>query len=226
MGDVQSVVDSFLQALEVKRSFVAAHARRVAAYAVRLATQYGLAPHVVESIRIGALLHDTGKLLVPVRILTKPGRLTEREWLELRAHPDKGMELLERARLDERAREIVLHHHERHDGKGYPDALRGEEIAWPVRIVSVMDSFDALTSPREYRAALSVDAARALISREAGTRFCPWVVSGFLSLPAALLDPRSTDVQPDYYLPDGLPETASVHATRAWTAPSIARHPR
>ncbi len=218
MGDIQAVVDAYLRALEAKRSFVAAHARRVSTYAVRLATQYGLAADVVESIRLGALLHDVGKLLVPVRILTKPGRLNDNEWIELRGHPDKGIELLERVGLDDRVRDIVLHHHERHDGKGYPDALNGGEIAWAVRIVSVVDSFDALTSPREYRTALSVDAARALLSREAGTRFCPWVVSGFLSLPGALLEPGSADAHPDYYFPDGLPEMSAVHATRTWTA--------
>jgi HD-GYP domain-containing protein (c-di-GMP phosphodiesterase class II) len=218
MGDIQAVVDAFLQALGSRRSFVAGHARRVSAYAVRLATQYGLAADVVESIRVGALLHDAGKLLVPVRILTKPGRLTKREWVELRAHPDKGIDLLERVGLGDHTRDIVLHHHERQDGKGYPDGLTGSEIPWPVRIVSVMDAFDALTSPREYRAALSVDAARALISREAGTRFCPWVVSGFLSLPGTALGSGSVDAHPDSYLPDGLPEMASLHATRAWMA--------
>ncbi len=217
MGDIQAVVEAFLQALEAKRSFVAEHARRVSTYAVRLATQYGLAADAIETIRLGALLHDIGKLLVPVRILTKPGRLNDDEWVELRAHPDKGLGLLERIGLDDRVRDIVLHHHERHDGKGYPDGLKGSEIAWAVRIVSVVDSFDALTSPREYRAALSVDAARALISREAGTRFCPWVVSGFLSLPVTLLEPGSADAHPDYYLPDGLPEMSSLHATRLWT---------
>lgn len=218
MEDIQAVADGFLQALEAKRSFVVAHSRRVATYAVRLATQYGLAADVVENIRLGALLHDVGKLLIPVRVLTKSGRLSDDEWVEVRSHPDRGIELLERVVLDEATRDIVLHHHERHDGKGYPDGVDGRRISWPVRIVSVVDSFDALTSPREYRTALSVEAARALISREAGVRFCPWVVSGFLSLPAALLEPGSTDANPDFYFPDGLPEMSSVHATRTWTA--------
>ncbi len=212
------IIDTFLKALEARRSVVAAHGRRVSAFAVRLATQYGLAPDVVESVRVGALLHDAGKLLVPECILTKPGRLNEREWVELRSHPDKGLDLLERVGLDDRMREIVLHHHERYDGKGYPDGLVGSAIPWAVRIVAVMDAFDALTSPREYRAALSVDAARALISREAGTRFCPWVVSGFLSLPASLLDHGSADSHPACYVPDNLPVASSIHATRVWTA--------
>ncbi len=218
MADIQVVVDTFLQALEAKRSFVADHARRVSIYAVRLASLYGLPPDIVESIRLGALLHDVGKLMVPVHILTKPSRLDESEWIEMREHPDKGIELLGRTGLDDRTRDIILHHHERHDGKGYPDGLRGDEIAWYVRIVSVLDSFDALTSPREYRAALSIDGARALISREAGTRFCPWVVSGFLSLPTALLEPGSTEASADTYFPDGFPQMSALLATRTWLA--------
>jgi len=217
MRDIQASVNSFFRAFEVKRGFVAAHARRVSAYAVRLAAQYGLGPDVIESIRIGALLHDAGKLLVPESILRKPGRLNESEWVELRAHPDKGIELVERIALDDRSRDIVLHHHERVDGKGYPDGLKGDEISWPARIVSVMDALDALTSPREYRPRLSVDAARALICREAGTRFCPWVVSGLLSLPASLLEFDSDPSRRQFYLPDGLPLPSAVDATRTWS---------
>ncbi len=216
MRDLQASVNDFLQAFEAKRAFVAAHARRVSTYAVRLATQYGLASDVIESIRIGALLHDAGKLLVPVSILRKPGRLSEREWVELRAHPDKGIELVERIALDNCSRDIVLHHHERYDGKGYPDGLKGQEISWPARIVSVMDALDALTSPREYRTRLSVEAACALICREAGTRFCPWVVSGLLSLPPSLLQPDTAEARRQFYLPDGLPQSSSIRATRAW----------
>jgi HD-GYP domain-containing protein (c-di-GMP phosphodiesterase class II) len=216
MHDIQTTVNGFLEAFEAKRGFVAAHARRVSSYSVRLATQYGLPQDMIDSIRIGALLHDAGKLLVPVSILRKPGRLTEREWIELRAHPDKGIELVERIALDDRSRDIVLHHHERYDGKGYPDGLKGSEISWAARIVSVMDALDALTSPREYRERLSVEAACALICREAGTRFCPWVVSGLLSLPASALKPDTGAARRQFYLPDGLPQASAMRATRAW----------
>jgi putative nucleotidyltransferase with HDIG domain len=215
--EMHPIVDGFLAMLEAKRPHVAGHARRVSTYAVRLATQYGLAPDVIDSIRVGALLHDLGKLLVPMRILTKPGRLTHTEWVELRAHPDKGISLLERGGLDPDTLKIILHHHERIDGRGYPDGMAGREIPWAVRIVGVMDALDALTSPREYREALSVDAARALIAREAGTRFCPWVVSGLLSLPTALLVPGTADGG-GVYLPDGFPQFAAAAATEAWAA--------
>ncbi|MGE5361886.1 MAG: HD-GYP domain-containing protein [Bacteroidales bacterium] len=217
MSELQPIVDAFLQSFEVRRPFVVSHARRVSTYAVRLATQYGLGADVIENIRVGALLHDAGKILIPSRILTKPGRLNQYEWVELRTHPDKGLELLERVGLNAEMRDIVLHHHERFDGRGYPDGLSGVQIPWSVRIVSVMDSFDALTSTREYRERLTPGAARALIAREAGTRFCPWVVAGFLSLPLALLEPGPEAPCPDSYLPEGRPEASSMHATQVWT---------
>jgi putative nucleotidyltransferase with HDIG domain len=218
MSELQPMIDAFLRSLEVRRPLVVSHARRVSTYAVRLATQYGLAADVVENIRVGALLHDAGKMLISSRILTKPGRLNEREWVELRTHPDRGLELLDRIALNPQMRDIVLHHHERFDGRGYPDGLSGVQIPWAVRIVSVMDSFDALTSAREYRERLTPDGARALIAREAGTRFCPWVVAGFLSLPLALLEPGPLAPCPDFYLPEGRPEPSSMHATQIWTA--------
>jgi putative nucleotidyltransferase with HDIG domain len=207
-------------ALRQKRPFVADHCYRVSIYAVRLASQYGLSANAIETIQVGALLHDIGKLLVPLRILNKPERLGEREWLQLKSHPDMGVELAERWGLAHEVSEIILHHHERHDGFGYPDRLRGKEVSWPVRIVSVMDSFDALTSPREYRKARSPEAARALIAREAGTRSCPWVVNGLLSLPLSLLQPPPQDM-PMRYFADGVPWPSSIHATEAW-APTIA----
>jgi putative nucleotidyltransferase with HDIG domain len=207
---------TLVAALEARRPAVAAHSRRVAAYATRLASQYGLAPRTIDAIGAGALLHDIGKLLVPLRILQKAGRLTAREWGELRTHPEVGVELVDRAGLADDVCEIVLYHHERHDGLGYPDRLSGPAIQWAVRIVSVMDTFDALTSAREYRRPLSVDAARALIAREAGRRFCPWVVSGLLSMPVSLLGPGGS-AGDRLYLPDGRPDPAAITATVVWT---------
>jgi putative nucleotidyltransferase with HDIG domain len=209
--------DNLFDAFQAKRPFVADHCYRVSVYAVRLANQYGLSADAIETIRVGALLHDVGKLLIPLGVLNKPGRLREREWLELKSHPDMGVELAERSGMSPEICEIVLHHHERYDGTGYPDRLRGNQVMWPVRIVSVMDSFDALTSPREYRKALHPEEARALIAREAGMRFCPWIVSGLLSLPLSFLQPPAADM-PSQYFADGVPPPAALTATEAWTA--------
>ncbi len=205
-----------MSAMEARCPAVAAHCRRVSLYSVRLATQYGLDAETVEAIRVGGLLHDLGKLEVPPRLLDKPGRLTEREWHRLRRHPETGLALVDRLGFGSRVAEIVLYHHERFDGSGYPDSLAADHIPWPVRIVSVMDAFDALTSPRPYRAALSFDAARSLLAREAGTRYCPWVVAGLLSLPPALLRPG--DSEPSHHCrPDGCPSPAALlNATQAW----------
>jgi putative nucleotidyltransferase with HDIG domain len=218
MSDLQASVEGLLRGVAAKRPLVECHARRVSTYAVRLAVHYGLGADLIEDIRVGALLHDIGKLLVPGRILGKPGRLTDREWVELRTHPDKGLELLERTGLTPAMRDIVLHHHERFDGRGYPDGLSGGQIAWPVRLVSIMDSFDALTSSREYREPLSSEAARALIAREAGTRFCPWVVAGFLSLPLGLLQPGVASPPPDCYCHDWRHQGPAVHASPSFAA--------
>jgi putative nucleotidyltransferase with HDIG domain len=195
--------DAVLAALEKKRPEVAAHSRRVSAYSVRLAVQFGLADDVVETIRIGALLHDVGKMLTPSRILEKPGRPNAREWKELRLHPELGAEICHRSGFDDEVLAIVLHHHERCDGSGYPDRLAHPAIPYSVRIVAVMDTFDALTSSRDYRDRLSVPAARTLIARAAGAKYCPWVASGLLALPVEMLQPGRGDAPDDVRHPQG-----------------------
>ena len=210
--------DTLIGVLEAINPAVALHCRRVSAFSVRLAMQYGLPAEMIETIRVGALLHDAGKLLIPPRLLTKPGRLTKREWNQLRSHPELGSELVKRLGFTDDVAEIVLYHHEHPDGTGYPDGLTGGTIRWAVRIVSIMDAFDALTSPRAYRQALSFDAARSLLAREAGTKFCPWVVAGLLSLPRPLLEPGRGGLLPPY-VPDGCPNQAASEATEAWSAP-------
>lgn len=182
-------VDTVLAALDRHRPDVAAHSRRVATYAVRLAAQYGLDADTMETIRVGALLHDVGKLLVPARILAKPSRPNAREWEQLRIHPMLGMDIAHRAGFDDEVCAIVLYHHERFDGAGYPDGLGGTSIPFTARLVGAIDAFDAVTSQRDYRERLSVESARQMIARDAGTKFCPWIVSGLLALPPAMLMP-------------------------------------
>jgi putative nucleotidyltransferase with HDIG domain len=153
-------VDTILDVMDTQQPSVASHCRRVAAYGVQLAVQYGLPSETVETIRVGGLLHDVGKMMVAPDILTKPGRLTEQEWRALQNHPEYGFDMAERLGFESQVLDIILYHHERNDSSGYPDGLNGHSIPWTVRIVSVMDAFDALTSPRAYRAALSIEAAR------------------------------------------------------------------
>jgi len=200
-GMLQTVlarVESVLVTLEKMRPEVAAHSSRVAAYSVRLASQYGFDAGTIETIRMGALLHDVGKLLVPSRVLDKPGRPNAREWRDLKIHTELGMEIAHRCGFDVDVCSIVLSHHERYDGSGYPDGVGKDHIHFTVRIVSVMDTFDALTSSRDYRERLTVDAARTLIARGAGSQFCPWVVSGLLAMPPQMLNlgPAGTRMAP------------------------------
>jgi putative nucleotidyltransferase with HDIG domain len=210
-------VDAVLATLDVKRPTVAAHCRRVSAYAVQLARTYGVSDQTVETIRVGGLLHDVGKLMIPAAILSKPGRLTEREWHTLQSHPEHGFDLVRRLGFDDGVTDIVLYHHERLDSSGYPDGLTGDAIPWGVRVVSVMDAFDALTSPRTYRDALSVEAAWTVLARESVGRYCPWAVAGLLSIPRTLLAAIAHG-ETGMYRPEGNPGPDVVHeVTVPWT---------
>ena len=208
-------LETLLSLLDAERPLVAAHSRRVATYAVRLAAQYGVSPRALEAVRVGALLHDVGKLAVPSRILEKSGRLSSREHRELEIHPQVGVELVNRLGVEHEVCQIILYHHERWDGGGYPDRLAGRDIDWAARIVSVADVFDALTSAREHQQPLSTAAARARIVRGAGKQFCPWIVSALLSLPDSVLDSTSADSRPGFQ-PDGCVRPNALAATRAW----------
>lgn len=208
-------VEHLLNMLETQRPQVAEHSRRVSMLAVGLASQYGMSPQAIESIRTGALLHDVGKLFVAPRILEKGMKLSRREWEELAGHPEVGVELADRAGATHGACEIILFHHERYDGQGYPDRMANSAIPWTVRIVSVMDAFDMLTSLSAYREPLSIDGARTFIVRRAGTQFCPWVVSGLISMPASMLDTSSIGPR-KLCVPDGLAARDVLAATQAF----------
>lgn len=210
-------LESLLDALKDKRPQVALHSRRVAQYAVMLAAHCGLGMDLVEKIRLGALLHDVGKLLVPAAILNKVGTLSRRQEQELRIHPDLGVELAGRAGLPDEVCRIILHHHERHDGQGYPDRRVGADTPIAIRIVSVMNAFDFLVHPPGEGRPCSVEQARTRIAGEAGTRFCPWAVSGLLALPASLLH-LAPDEHAGPFMPDGRPDPCGLLATRRWVA--------
>lgn len=208
-------LESLTDALKAKRPLVADHSLRVSRYSVRLAMQYGVSQEAVESVRLGALLHDVGKLLVPMAILMKTGRLSRRQEEELKIHPDLGVELAARAGMRDEVCRIILHHHERYDGLGYPDRKSGSDLHWTARIVAVMNAFDALVSPRGGQRPCSVNEALTRIARHAGFQFCPWIVSGLLSLPSTLLQLPTEHATPSYK-PDGRPDPVAMLATQAW----------
>jgi HD-GYP domain-containing protein (c-di-GMP phosphodiesterase class II) len=163
-------VNALLEELAAHSREVRAHGLDVAVLSIGIAQSLGMDELRITRLARAALLHDVGKRHVPVEILQKPGRLTEAEWEIVRRHPMTGHRTLVDEGLVAEAR-IVLHHHERVDGGGYPTGRAGEDIPLESRILSVADSFDAMTSERPYRRAMSVDAAIDELRSHAGTQF-------------------------------------------------------
>jgi HD-GYP domain-containing protein (c-di-GMP phosphodiesterase class II) len=165
-------VRALMERLADKDTSTEAHTRRVATLAVALGERLGLSPGRLRSLAIGGLLHDMGKLSVPTPILQKPGPLDEEEYAQIKLHPEKGQELLnELGGFDASVRRLVLDHHERLDGTGYPRGLGGDELDLSTRILAICDVYDALVSPRIYRSAWSEEQALAHLRDRAGTAF-------------------------------------------------------
>lgn len=167
-------------ALEAKDHYTRGHSERVAALSRRVASTLGLAPAVVDLVGQAGLLHDIGKIGVPEAILKKPGPLSPEEWQIMRAHPVIGAQIVAPFEFFQGAARVIRHHHERWDGSGYPEGLAREDIPLEARIVAVADVFDALTSARSYRAALSRDAACAFLAQEAGRTLDETIVAALL----------------------------------------------
>jgi HD-GYP domain-containing protein (c-di-GMP phosphodiesterase class II) len=177
---VRSLLASFSAALETRDPYLRGHSARVTAIAEALARRLGWRDDRLEALRLGGSLHDVGKIAVDTRVLRKRGPLTDAELAEIRAHPTAGARLLEGVEGFQSALPYVRHHHERWDGTGYPDGLAGEEIPIEARLLGVADAFDAMTSDRSYRPALSVDQALAELQRCAGSQFDPELAEAFV----------------------------------------------
>ncbi len=173
---------SLSSAIEARDPYTRGHSLRVTALAEAVARWLGWTESPLETLRIGGALHDVGKLTVPARILSKPGPLTVDELDAIRTHPAAGARLIEPIRSVRRALPYVLHHHERWDGHGYPHGLRGTAIPVEARVLSVADAFDAMTSGRPYRQALSSQDALRELDRCAGCQFDPELTHAFLTV--------------------------------------------
>jgi HD-GYP domain-containing protein (c-di-GMP phosphodiesterase class II) len=173
---------SLVRAVEVKDTYTHGHSQRTARLAVELGLSMGLAPDQLRVIARGAYLHDVGKIGIPDSILNKPDKLTPDEWAVIQTHPQLGYELAAAAPSLHEALPVILHHHERIDGNGYPTGLRGTEIPLEARVVAVADVWDALTSDRAYRPGWSAEMALAHIRDGAGTHFDPQVVDALVRL--------------------------------------------
>ena len=169
-------IEALALAIEAKDHTTRDHLDRVQYYAVEVGKDLGLSESELEALRAAAVLHDIGKLAVPEHIISKPGKLTREEFEKMKIHPLVGAEILERVRFPYPVTPIVRSHHERWDGAGYPDGLRGTSIPIGARILSVVDCLDALASDRQYRRALPLDEAMNRVAAESGTAFDPQVV--------------------------------------------------
>lgn len=184
--DLLTVAMALTQAVEAKDSYTEGHLHRVSEYAVSVGSRLGLRGHDLEMLHFASLLHDIGKIGVPEHVLGKEGPLDEFEAEVMKRHPAIGARILEKLDLLKDAAPIVLHHQERYDGDpdatypGYPGGLTGESIPLGARIVAVVDAFDAMTTDRPYRAALSVERAMSVLLSERGRQFDPRVVDTFL----------------------------------------------
>jgi putative nucleotidyltransferase with HDIG domain len=173
---------SLVAALDAREHETGDHSQRVVRYSLAVARRLGLPERDLPDLGRGALLHDIGKIGVPDAILLKPDRLSAAEWAEMKRHPQIGYDILRSVDFLERSAEMVLAHQERFDGQGYPRSLAGDEIPIAARIFAIADTFDAMTSDRPYRKALSVEAAREEIARCSGSQFDPRCADAFLSM--------------------------------------------
>jgi putative nucleotidyltransferase with HDIG domain len=173
---------SLSSAIEARDPYTRGHSLRVTTLAEAVARWLGWTESRLETLRIGGALHDVGKLTVPARILSKPGLLTPDELDAIRTHPAAGARLIEPIRSVRTALPYVLHHHERWDGDGYPHGLRGAAIPVEARVLAVADAFDAMTSGRPYRQALSEQDALQELERCAGCQFDPELTHAFLTV--------------------------------------------
>jgi putative nucleotidyltransferase with HDIG domain len=179
----RATLEALLAALDTRDTETEGHSERVAAYTMLIAQQLNLSEAELQHIEHGALLHDIGKIGVPDHILYKPGPLTPEEWEVMKQHPVIGYKMCMKIEMLRPAAPIVLHHHERWDGRGYPYGLNGAEIPLGARIFAIADTLDAMTSDRPYRKALSFAQAREEIERCASSQFDPELVRVFLELP-------------------------------------------
>lgn len=175
-------INAFNKALEAKDPYTSGHSLRVQQYSEKLAEALGLSSKKLMNIRNAAILHDIGKIGIDDSILKKPGKLTKEEFDMIKKHPEIGSDILKDVDFLRNAAIIIRSHHERYDGKGYPDGIKGEEIPVESMILSIADVYDAMTSDRPYRGALSKEEALDEIKRNAGIQFSPEIANKFVEI--------------------------------------------
>ncbi|HYE11196.1 MAG TPA: HD-GYP domain-containing protein, partial [Patescibacteria group bacterium] len=175
-------VKSLSQAVEAKDPYTNGHSIRVGDYACQLAERLGLSSKRIENLKIAAILHDIGKIGVDESILNKPGRLTEEEFDKIKQHPEIGVKIIKDIDFLQDVSRIILSHHERYDGTGYPEGRKNENIVLESQILSLADVFDALTSERPYRNAMTVEEAIEIIENGKGSQFDYKLADAFIKM--------------------------------------------
>jgi HD-GYP domain-containing protein (c-di-GMP phosphodiesterase class II) len=175
------VIQALAEALESKDVYTGGHARRLAIYADAIAHKAGLSSQEIELLWYVAILHDVGKIAIPDAILHNTGPLTPEQWVVMKTHPEKGAMMLSQIRSLAHISSYIRHHHERWDGKGYPDSLKGESIPLFSRIIAVSDTYDAVTTHRTYQKAVPPEEAIEILKRCAGLQLDPILVKYFVS---------------------------------------------
>jgi len=178
----RATLKGLARTLEARDIETRGHSDRVVAYSLALGNRLGLSASDLVSLEQGALLHDIGKVGVPDSVLLKPGPLTTDEWVRMRAHVEQGLRIIEGVDFLAGARFVVGQHHEKFDGSGYPNKLKGDSIHIHARIFAVADAFDAILSDRPYRAGQSYDIACKEIMAGSGAHFDPRIVNAFMSI--------------------------------------------
>jgi diguanylate cyclase (GGDEF)-like protein/putative nucleotidyltransferase with HDIG domain len=191
-----ATIEALALAIDAKDQTAQSHIRRVQVYAAGLARALGMGDNEIQGVKTAALLHDIGKLAVPEHILSKPGPLTQEEFQKIRIHPQVGAEIISGVPFPYPVAPLILSHHERWDGKGYPVGLKGDEIPLGARILSVVDYFDALMSERPYHKAMSLEAALGLLRQEAGKALDPRVVQTFIEMYPSLTAEAEASQEP------------------------------
>ena len=188
-----NTIQSLAAAIDAKDSYTHGHSKRVAQYALIIAKELGLVDDELETLKHTALLHDIGKIGISEAILLKPGSLTEEEFRCIKSHPVVGAHILQSIEFLKEVRQQLRYHHERFDGRGYPEGLSAEEIPLGSRIISVADTFDAITSTRPYRKGMLPEFAIEEIKKNSGSQFDPRIVEAFLKVREKLLKVRELE---------------------------------
>ncbi|MFQ5814290.1 MAG: HD-GYP domain-containing protein, partial [Anaerolineae bacterium] len=190
----KEAVEALADTIDMRDPYTFQHSQRVARYARELAVKMGLSEDVVDTIESAARVHDLGKIGVDTSILTKPAPLNEAEWETMRKHPDVGASIVGRFPFFRSGQELILHHHERYDGRGYPAGIEGDSIPVGARIIAVADAFDAMTSDRPYRRALPLRTVMRELEQHKGSQWDPKVADALTGILRQELEGQRTAV--------------------------------